>query len=187
MKAVIRTFGACALAAAAIGCGDPATSDDRGYTKAPLEHPTVLIDGEEPTAMAMLREPLTTPVREVPVPAPTDTTAAAADSPAADAAQVPLPEGVTAAMVTAGEQVFTGPGFCFTCHGQGGAGSPLAPPLNDNEWLHIDGAYEAIVETVRTGVPEPMQFPTPMPPMGGAQLSDDQIRAVAAYVYTISR
>jgi hypothetical protein len=33
------------------GCGDPDTNDDRGYTKAPLERPTVLIDGERPSPM----------------------------------------------------------------------------------------------------------------------------------------
>lgn len=185
MKAGIRTFGVCALIAAAMGCGDPQTSDTRGYTKAPLEHPTVLIDGEEPTAMAMLRDPLTTPVREVPLP-PAPDTAAAAESAVADATPVALPEGVTAAMVAAGEQVFTSAGFCFTCHGQTGGGSPLAPALNDSEWLHIDGAYEEIVSTVQTGVPEPLQFPAPMLPMGGAQLSEEQIRSVAAYVYSIS-
>jgi hypothetical protein len=32
-------------------CGDPETNDDRGYTKAPLEKPTVLIGGEEVSPM----------------------------------------------------------------------------------------------------------------------------------------
>ncbi len=136
--------------------------------------------------MAMLREPLVPAVREVPAPAPPDTTAGEA-TPAEPAPQVALPEGVTQQMVTAGEQVFTGAGNCFTCHGQGGAGTPLAPVLNDSEWLHIDGALEAIEGIVRAGVPQPAQFPAAMPPMGGAQLSDDQIRDVAAYVFSISR
>lgn len=39
------------VAVALGGCGDPDTNDDRGYTKAPLERPTVLIDGEEPSDM----------------------------------------------------------------------------------------------------------------------------------------
>jgi len=45
--------GVTAVAAAVLvfGCGDPETSDDRGYTKAPLENPSVLIEGEEPDAM----------------------------------------------------------------------------------------------------------------------------------------
>ncbi len=189
MKAVIRTFALGALAMAA-ACGDPETNDDRGYTKAPLEHPTVLIDGEEPTQMAALREPLTPAIREVPLP---DTTPAAGQAPAGQApagqppAQVELPEGVTQEMVAAGEQVFGSAGFCFTCHGANGGGTPLAPPLNDADWLNIDGTYASIQDVVRNGVPQPKQFPAAMPPMGGAQLSDEQIRDVAAYVYTLSR
>ena len=51
--------GALLLAA----CGDPETNDDRGYTKAPLEHPTVLIGGEKPGPMRAFGEPRL-PVRE---------------------------------------------------------------------------------------------------------------------------
>lgn len=185
MKAVIRVLVVGALMTGALACGDPETNDHRGYTKAPLEHPTLLIDGEETTDMATLREPLVPPIHEFPAPEPADTTTDTA--PVQPTPQVALPEGVTPQMVTAGEQVFTGAGNCFTCHGQGGAGTPLAPALNDSEWLHIDGAFEAIATIVREGVPQPAQFPAAMPPMGGAQLSDDQIREVAAYVYSISR
>jgi mono/diheme cytochrome c family protein len=184
MKSVIRTLGICAFAVIA-ACGDPETNDARGYTKAPLEHPTVLIEGEEPTEMAMLREPLTPVIREVALPAPD--TAAAATGAQEPAAPVELPEGVTQEMVTAGQQIYGSTGFCFTCHGADGSGTPLAPALNDSEWLHIDGSHDAIMTIVRNGVPQPQQFPAPMPPMGGAQLTDDQIRDVAAYVYTLSR
>jgi mono/diheme cytochrome c family protein len=30
------------------------------------------------------------------------------------------------------------------------------------------------------------QHPSPMPPMGGAQLTEEQVRALAAYIYSIS-
>jgi mono/diheme cytochrome c family protein len=183
MKA-IRVLAVLAFAAAPTACGDPETTDDRGYTKAPLEHPTMLIEGEEVTAMAELREPLVPVYREVPVPQ-ADTAAAAADQPAAP--DVELPTGVTQDMVAAGETVFGSTGNCFTCHGMGGTGSPIGPPLNDAEWMHIDGSYEAIMQIVRAGVPQPQQYPAPMPAMGGAQLTDDQIRDLAAYVYTLSR
>ena len=63
----------------------------------------------------------------------------------------------------------------------------LGPNLTDQEWLNTDGSYDGIVNIVRTGVPQPVEAASPMPPMGGAQLSDDQIRAVAAYVYVLSR
>lgn len=38
-------------------CGDAETNDSRGYTKAPLEHPTVMIRSEEPDAMREFGEP----------------------------------------------------------------------------------------------------------------------------------
>jgi mono/diheme cytochrome c family protein len=97
-----------------------------------------------------------------------------------------LPEGVTAAMVASGEGIFGGAGICFTCHMQGGVGGPLAPNLTDAEWINIDGSYEAIVSTVMTGVPEPQQHAGIMLPRGGTAISDEDVRAVAAYVWTLS-
>lgn len=185
MKAVIRIFAFCALAAAA--CGDPETNDDRGYTKAPLERPRLLVGGEQPTDMALLREPLTPVIRQVPMPDTTPAPAAPAEQPGtAPAPAAQLPEGVTQEMVAAGEQVFGGAGFCFTCHGATGGGTPLAPALNDGEWLHIDGSVAEIERIVHEGVPQPAQYPAAMPPMGGAQLTEEQMRDVAAYVYILS-
>ncbi|HEX6309099.1 MAG TPA: cytochrome c [Longimicrobiales bacterium] len=115
-----------------------------------------------------------------------DTSAAApATPPSSVGANVQLPEGVTQEMVAEGEQIFNQQ-ICFTCHGANGVGTPLGPVMTDQEWLNVDGTYEAIVEVVRTGVAQPVQYPSPMPPMGGIQLSEDQIRAVAAYVYALS-
>ena len=39
---------------------------------------------------------------------------------------------------------------------------------------------------VTQGVPKPKQHPGTMLPMGGSQLSAEQVRAVAAYVYSLS-
>jgi cytochrome c553 len=98
-----------------------------------------------------------------------------------------LPEGVTQEMVTAGQAIFTGAGICFSCHGQDGTGvEGLGANLTDQEWLNTDGTYEGIVQTVTTGVPQPVQATAPMPPMGGAQLTEQQVREVAAYVYSLS-
>ena len=96
-----------------------------------------------------------------------------------------LPEGVTQEMVAQGEQIFNQQ-ICFSCHGANGVGTPLGPVLTDQEWLNTDGSYEGIMDIVRTGVAEPVQHPSPMPPMGGLQLSDEQVRQVAAYVYALS-
>jgi len=97
------------------------------------------------------------------------------------------PEGATPEMVAQGQQIFAGKGNCFTCHGPQATGTPLAPNLTDSEWINItNGEWAEIQTVVRNGVPTPKQHPSPMPPMGGAQLSDQEVQAVAAYVYSVS-
>ncbi|HEU4586408.1 MAG TPA: c-type cytochrome [Gemmatimonadaceae bacterium] len=96
---------------------------------------------------------------------------------------------ITAAMIAQGDSIFhgqVGGGTCFTCHGQDAKGTTLAPNLTDNVWIDGDGTYNYIVQRVTTGVPQPKQYPAPMPPRGGAPLTDAQVRAVAAYVYSLS-
>lgn len=96
---------------------------------------------------------------------------------------------ITPQMIPLGDSIFHGQvagGTCTTCHGQDAKGTQLAPDLTDKTWLNGDGSYHFIVHTVTTGVPQPKQHPAPMPPMGGASLTPDQIRAVAAYVYSLS-
>jgi mono/diheme cytochrome c family protein len=97
-----------------------------------------------------------------------------------------VPAGATQADVDAGSTIFGATGNCFTCHGQNGTGGALAPALNDSKWLHIDGSYPAIQQIVTAGVPQPKEHPAPMPAKGGAQLTDQQVKQVAAYVYSIS-
>jgi mono/diheme cytochrome c family protein len=120
---------------------------------------------------------------------PADTDAPATQpAPAAPApvgANVELPEGVTPEMVAQGADIFNTM-ICFSCHGANGVGTPLGPPMTDTQWLNIDGSYESIMGSVRTGVPQPKEFAAPMLPMGGIQLTDDQIRQVSAYVYSLS-
>ena len=98
-----------------------------------------------------------------------------------------LPEGVTVAMVQEGQDLFHGAGICASCHLRQGVGGALAPNLTDDVWLHIDGEYELIVEVIMNGVQEPIEAPGPMQPRGGSSITDEQVRAVAAYVYTLSR
>lgn len=118
-----------------------------------------------------------------------NTAAATTGAPAAPAATTqtpgPLPAGVTQDMIAQGQQIFTSTGNCYTCHGPDAKGTQLAPNLTDSEWLNITGKYDEIVKTVHTGVPQPKQHPAPMPAMGGAQLSDDQVKQVAAYVWSL--
>jgi cbb3-type cytochrome c oxidase subunit III len=95
------------------------------------------------------------------------------------------PAGATAEDVAAGQQIFTSTGNCYTCHGPDAKGTQLAPNLTDAEWLNIDGTFASIQTNVKNGVPTPKQHPAAMPPMGGATLTDDQIRQVAAYVWSL--
>lgn len=116
--------------------------------------------------------------------APADTAAAprptAAPAPAAEACP---PTGQT--LVDQGRRIFSGAGNCFACHGPGATGTQVAPNLTDATWLNIDGSYGAIIALVRSGVPHPKQYPASMPPMGGAQLTGEEVCAVAAYVYSL--
>jgi len=116
---------------------------------------------------------------------------APAETPATGGQQVAMgtpPAGATQEQVTQGQQIFSGNGNCFTCHGMDATGTQLAPNLTDSEWINIEGEvnWDAIQQVVRTGVPNPKQHPSPMPAMGGAQLSDQEVQAVSAYVYAIS-
>lgn len=106
----------------------------------------------------------------------------AAAVPQLDAASAP--PGVTQAMVEEGAQHFGT--VCTACHGPGGAGTPAGPALNDGEWMNISGSFDEIVATIRSGVAAPRQFPAPMPPMGGGNFNDEQLRALGAYVFALS-
>lgn len=99
-----------------------------------------------------------------------------------------MPPGVTPEMVAEGKTIFESTAPCFTCHGTDGSGTTLAPNLRDAQWLNTDGTLQGIESIVRNGVPQPKQFPAPMLPMGGKTppLTDQQVRAVSAYVYSIS-
>lgn len=93
------------------------------------------------------------------------------------------PAGVTQAMVEQGAQDF---GVCSACHGPAGAGTPAAPALNDNTWINISGSYDDIVRVINEGVAQPKQHTGMMPPKGGGNFSEEQVRAIAAYVYALS-
>ncbi len=99
-----------------------------------------------------------------------------------------LPAGVTPDMVREGKRLFGGNGLCYTCHGPDGKGLPrLGSSLTDGQWQHSDGSYKGIAATIEKGVSaERSSTGIPMPPRAGADLTDDQVRAVAAYTWTLS-
>jgi len=128
-----------------------------------------------------------TPAASVPGAARADTTAAGTAagtrSGAADPASGDAPQ-----LVALGDSVYhglVGGGTCQACHGPDAKGSAIGPDLTDSEWLHSDGSHASIVATITSGVPNPKKHPAAMPPLGGGALSPDQVRAVAAYVYSL--
>lgn len=107
----------------------------------------------------------------------------------ATAASLPVPEGASREMVALGERIYRGQvggAACTGCHGDAGEGSPLGPPLTGKKWLWSDGSYAGIAKTITEGVSQPKEYRSPMPPMGGAQLTPQQVSAVAAYVWGLS-
>ena len=104
---------------------------------------------------------------------------------AAQVTPTTLPAGVTQKMITDGGGVFKGAGLCFACHGQDWKGMPgLGANLTDSEWLHIDGSYETIVELITKGTTS--STGVAMPPKGGSAISEADVKAVAAYVWSLS-
>ena len=96
------------------------------------------------------------------------------------------PAAVTPAAVTLGDSLFHGKGNCYACHGANAQGT-VGPNLTDAEWIHSDGSYDAIVKQITTGLTaEESKSKIPMPPKGGSQITDDEVKAVAAYVYSLS-
>ncbi len=115
---------------------------------------------------------------------PAETAEPAAAAPAM--AMTDLPEGVTPEMIAEGKTLFEGAGLCVTCHGPDAKGTTLAPDLTDEEWLHLTGRnYDEIVNLIMTGVPQPTEHPSPMMPKGASSITDDQVKAVAAYVWSL--
>jgi mono/diheme cytochrome c family protein len=102
-----------------------------------------------------------------------------------------LPSGVTAQMVQLGDSIFNA-ASCQRCHGKQGVGAQNGPALAAGKWTHISGSYDEIVKIITTGIPQQdVKDPShrfAMRARGGVQppLTDDQVRAVAAYVFTIS-
>ncbi len=106
----------------------------------------------------------------------------------ASSLQAQMPDGVTDALVAEGQTVFMGAGLCAACHGMDGTGA-VGPDLTDGKWLLGGGTYEEIVDQITKGVSAAEAtnaMGAIMLPKGGSAITDDQVKAVAAYVWKLS-
>jgi glucose/arabinose dehydrogenase/mono/diheme cytochrome c family protein len=104
------------------------------------------------------------------------------------AANLLVPPGATADQVALGRKIFHGEvsgATCAGCHGADGIGTPVGANLSSGTWLWGDGSLQSITDMIRNGVPKPKQHLGAMPPFGGVHLSDQDLAAVAAYVWAI--
>jgi len=101
------------------------------------------------------------------------------------------PAAVTPANVTLGDSLFNN-GGCKNCHGVGGVGGANAPTLDGKAWIQLKtGGFDEIVGIIVSGVPadkikDPKRTRAMQARGGRMALTDPQIQAVAAYVYTLT-
>jgi mono/diheme cytochrome c family protein len=103
-------------------------------------------------------------------------------------ASLALAPGTTREMLALGDRIFHGEasnGTCSGCHGSDAGGTSVGPALNNGIWVHTDGSLEAIAGIITSGVSHPRNYTGVMPPLGGAPLSQQDVAAVAAYVWAI--
>jgi mono/diheme cytochrome c family protein len=101
---------------------------------------------------------------------------------------LPMPPAGSRDQLVLGDKVFHGQaagGTCSGCHGADGKGSTVGSSLTSGHWAWSDGSLDSIAGVIRTGVAKPKSHTGVMPPMGGVTLSDDELKAVASYVWAI--
>jgi mono/diheme cytochrome c family protein len=97
------------------------------------------------------------------------------------------PAGVTDSAIAWGELLFRGAANCSKCHGPKGRGTAYAPDLADAIWWHGPGTYEWLVKEVTHGIPENLAVTGGlMPAKGWVPMNQQDVQAVAAYVWAIS-
>lgn len=101
----------------------------------------------------------------------------------------PLPKGMTLETIIQGDSIYHGKGNCFACHGAEAEGLPaagdaLTVSLN---WAQYD--WDSIDSLIDHGIPQQLtRSPIQMPPRGGkSNLTNDETRRVAAYIWAISQ
>jgi len=98
------------------------------------------------------------------------------------------PADATDSAVARGGALFHGSAGCAACHGDTAIGTDVAPPLTGALWLNGPGTYTWLIEQITHGIPAHRTMSgLAMPMRGWSNMSDDEVRAVAAYVWAITR
>jgi len=101
------------------------------------------------------------------------------------------PAGVTPASIALGDSIFHTRG-CRNCHGPDAKGRANGPDLTSGHFLQVNGSYDDFVRVITNGVPvtaiKDTAHKRAMPERGGSPtpLTDDQIKAVAAFVWSLN-
>jgi alkaline phosphatase D len=108
-------------------------------------------------------------------------------------APVASPAGAAAAdpaAVERGAAIYRG-GTCPVCHHWEGQGNRRGPDLTDEEWLHGDGSLAAVRGAIesgfRHGASRRFRGKYEMWPLGGMELDEVDVDALAAYVWSLHR
>jgi mono/diheme cytochrome c family protein len=101
----------------------------------------------------------------------------------------PLPAGLTLDMIRAGDSLFHGKGHCFACHGADATGLPDAGSALTMGLNFVPAELAPIDSLITVGIPESVaRSAIGMPPRGGkSDLTLDETREIAAYVWAISQ
>jgi len=112
--------------------------------------------------------------------------AAAAARPVA-AQRAPRPAGVTDSTIAWGRRLFNGSANCAACHGVDAAGTDDGPALTGALWLHGPGTYDWLIQQIEAGIPAHETWTgQPMPMRWWTNMPDEDVRAVAGYVWSIT-
>lgn len=100
-----------------------------------------------------------------------------------------LPQDMTLTMIRQGDGLYRGKGGCVTCHGPDGGGMPASGSAITAGLNFVPSEWGPIDSLIRVGIPEPAtRTPVAMPPRGAASnLTDEECRQLAAYVWAISQ
>ncbi|MCC2597284.1 c-type cytochrome [Pusillimonas sp. MFBS29] len=159
--------------------GNPALSDfevERAVVYMANQSGASFEEPKEPSGDAPADEAKPAEAPAAPAPAPATEAPAAAEAPAAQE-QAAAPAEQAAAIDPAGEKLYKS--VCFACHAAGVAG---APKLGDKDaWAPLIAAgMDSMLSIAINGKGA-------MPPRGGSQASDDEIKAAVQYMVQASQ